>query len=132
MNTNFTENRDVKNFLNRIERRSDRRLGHSLQVVLPGHKAMTRDVSPSGAYLEVITECRKHFSVGKMVQLEITASIDKNWFSSKTIKLTGSGEVVRVDEIENLGIVGTSKKVGVALHFIGKLKIINDNYLYDM
>ncbi len=134
MNKNFTENRGVMNFYNRIERRADRRLDHSLPIVLPGHKAMTKNISPCGAYIEMTTECHGLFSIGKIVQVEITAMVSQNWFPSKSIKLMGSGEVVRIDETKNLGVVGgtSKKKMGLAIHFIGKLQLMNDNFLYDI
>jgi hypothetical protein len=66
--------------------------------------------------------------MGRIINVEVLATIKKQWFLSNIVKLTGRGEVVRVDELNSFGNdrERCMKKFGIAMYFVDKLKLINE------
>ncbi len=104
---------------NRIERRVGKRLELSLPMTLFGQKVKSKNISPGGVYFEVITNDIEKYSPGKTSTIEIIVSTSTALFPQETVKLTGTGMIIRVDEIES---INQDKKLGVALKFIKKLE----------
>ncbi len=104
---------------NRIERRVGKRLELSLPMTLPGQKVKSKNIGPSGVYFEVITNDIEKYSPGKTSTIEIIVSTSTPMLPKRTVKLTGTGMIIRVDEIE---IINQDRKLGVALKFIKKLE----------
>ena len=104
---------------NRIERRVGKRLELSLPMTLLGQKVKSENISPGGVYFEVITNDIEKYSPGKTSTIEIIVSTSTPMLPKKTVKLTGTGMIIRVDEIE---IINQDRKLGVALKFIKKLE----------
>ncbi len=104
---------------NRIERRVGKRLEYSLPMTLLGQKVESKNISPGGVYFEVITNYIEKYSSGKTSTIEIIASTSTPTLPQKTVKLTGTGMIIRVGEIE---IINQDRKLGVALKFIKDLE----------
>ncbi len=107
----------------RIENRSYARLELSLPLKLLNHKAKTRNISPGGAYFEVVTDNIGLFSPGEMIKFEILAKTSTLRLPSGMIRLAGNGIIVRNEEISNDRY---GKKLGVALVFTEKLELLFD------
>jgi hypothetical protein len=101
------------------DRRVDRRLEQSLPIALLNHKVNLENISPSGVYFEVATDDIEPFSVGRTVEFEILAKTHTPVSSSRTIRFTGSGKIIRNKKIGNNPY---DKKFGIALTFSEKLK----------
>ncbi len=104
----------------RDERRVDKRLEHHLQITLLDHKVNLENISPGGFYFELVTDDIELFSLGRTVEFEILAKTCTPVNPSGTIRLKGSGKVIRNNKIGN-------KKYGIALTFSEKLEILFDN-----
>ncbi len=104
----------------RTERRGDKRLERPLQITLLDHKVNLENISPEGVYFEVVTDNIELFSLGRTVEFEILAKTYTPVSPSGTIRLKGSGEIIRNNKIGN-------KKYGIALRFNEKLEILFDN-----
>lgn len=104
---------------NRIERRVGKRLELSLPMTLLGQKVKSKNIGPCGVYFEVITNDIEKYSPGKTSTIEIIVSTSTPMLPKKTVKLTGTGRIIRVDEIE---IINQDRKLGVALKFIKNLE----------
>ncbi len=105
---------------NWIERRVGKRLELSLPMTLLGQKVKSKNISSGGVYFEVITSYIEKYSSGKTSTIEIIVSTSTAPFPQKTVKLTGTGMITRVDEIE---IINQERKLGMALKFIKNLEI---------
>ena len=103
----------------RIERRVDRRLEHSLPIALLDRKVKSENISPGGVYFEVAADNIEPFALGRTVEFEILAETYTPVSPGKTFKLTGSGKIIRNNEIGNNQC---DKKFGIALTFSDKLK----------
>jgi hypothetical protein len=108
----------------RTERRVDKRLERHLQITLLDHKVNLENVSPGGVYFEVVTDNIELFSLGRTVEFEILAKTCTPVNSSGTIRLKGSGKIIRNNKIGNKQY---DKKYGIALTFSEKLEILFDN-----
>ncbi len=108
----------------RTERRVDKRLEHPLQITLLDHKVNSGNISPGGVYFEVVTDNIELFSLGRTVEFEILAKTCTPVNSSGTIRLKGSGKIIRNNKIGNKQY---DKKYGIALTFSEKLEILFDN-----
>jgi hypothetical protein len=108
----------------RTERRSDKRLERPLQITLLDHKVNSGNISPGGVYFEVVTDNIELFSLGRTVEFEILAKTCTPVSSSGTIRLKGSGKIIRNNKIGNKQY---DKKYGIALTFSEKLEILFDN-----
>ncbi|MHC4453109.1 MAG: hypothetical protein ACYSWS_00250 [Planctomycetota bacterium] len=103
----------------RIERRVYRRLEHSLPITLLDHKVKSENISPGGVYFEVAADSIEPFCLGRTVELEILAETYTPVSPDRTIRLKGSGKIIRNNEIGNNPC---NKKFGIALTFNEKLK----------
>ncbi len=104
---------------NRIERRVGKRLELSLPMTLLGQKVKSENISPGGVYFKVITNDIEKYFPGKTSTIEIIVSTSTPTLPQKTVKLTGTGMIIRVDEIES---INQDRKLGVTLKFIKKLE----------
>ena len=105
---------------NRIERRVGKRLELSLPMTLLGQKVKSENIGPGGVYVEVITNGIEKYSPGETSTIEIIISTSSMpMLPKKTVKLTGTGMIIRVDEIET---INQDRKLCVALKFIKKLE----------
>ena len=114
----------MSDFFKGTERRVDKRLEHPLQITLLDHKVNTGNISPGGVYFEVVTDNIELFSLGKNVEFEMLTKSFIPVSPSKTIRLTGSGKIIRNNKIGNKQY---GKKYGIALTFSEKLEILLDN-----
>ena len=104
----------------KTERRGDKRLEHPLQITLLDHKVNLENISPGGVYFEVVMDDIELFSLGRTVEFEILAKTYTPVSPSGTIRLKGSGKIIRNNKTGN-------KKYGIALTFSEKLEILFDN-----
>ncbi len=113
-----------------IERRSDKRLELSLPIKLLGHEGKSKNISSSGVYLEMETDVVELFSAGKKITLEITANIYTPWLPSKTVRFTGKGVILRANTVEGTenDSEKRTKRLGIALNFIERLKVMYKDY----
>ncbi|MFQ5688135.1 MAG: hypothetical protein ACE5GV_15915 [Candidatus Scalindua sp.] len=102
------------------DRRVDKRLDLSLQIISNGHKGETVNISSTGVYFEVITNDINAFVLGTMIPIQIKASATTPGFKSRDINLKGSGSVVRND-IKN--VISQGNRLGVAMKFEDKLEL---------
>ncbi len=105
---------------NRTEKRVGKRLELSLPMTLLGQKVKSKNISPGGVYFEVAADNIEEYSPGETTMIKIVTSVSTLGLPSKTVELTGTGMIIRVDEIE---IINQDRKLGVALKFIKKLEI---------
>ncbi|MDR4503862.1 MAG: hypothetical protein MRK01_03600 [Candidatus Scalindua sp.] len=103
------------------EKRHYRRLGLSLPIMLLNKKIESTNISSTGVYFEVTMENREQFQLGKRIDFEILAKTSSPMLPSRTIRLGGSGEVIRSVIVEDSQ---KKKKYGVALKFNKKLEIL--------
>ncbi|GJQ60838.1 MAG: hypothetical protein D8M57_08265 [Candidatus Scalindua sp. AMX11] len=107
-----------------LERRLQGRLELSLFILLPNQKVKSKNISSAGVYFEIVTEYSKGFCLGKSVTFEIVAETTSTMFPLRTIRLSGSGKVIRKTPIGS----SLHKKVwGVAVRFDERLEIIYDS-----
>ncbi len=113
-----------------IERRSDKRLDLALPIKLLGHKANSNNISPSGVYLEVATDVVELFAPGKKFTIEVAANIYTPWLPSKTVRFTGKGVILRADTGDGTehDSEKRTKRLGIALNFIERLKVMYKDY----
>ncbi len=104
------------------DKRANRRLGLALQIMFPGQKGETINISATGVYFEVITNDMEAFSPGTTIPIQIKASTTQA-SEPRDINLKGNGTVVRND-IKN--VTNHGNKLGVALEFKEKLNIFVD------
>ena len=104
---------------NRVERRVGNRLELSLPITLLGQKVISENISSGGVYVELTKNSIEKCSPGKTSTIEIIASASIPKLPKKTVKLTGTGMIIRVDEIET---INQDRKLCVALKFIKKLE----------
>ncbi len=121
-NTVTISKKPVANHLKRIERRTEKRIELSLPMTLLGQKVKSENTSPGGVYFEVITNDIEKYFPGKTSAIEIIVSTSTLTLPKKLVKLTGTGMIIRVDEIE---IINQDRKLGVALKFIKNLEIFS-------
>ncbi len=107
------------------EDRASERLDMALQIVLPGQKGETINISATGVYFEVITNDMEAFSPGTTIPIQINASATTPGFEPRDIKLKGNGSVVRNDIKD---VTGHGNRLGVALEFKDKLDIQMDQF----
>ncbi len=110
----------MSGLLEKDERRGDKRLERPLQITLLDHKVNSGNISPGGVYFEVVTDNIELFSLGRTVEFEILAKTYTPVSPSGTIRLKGSGKIIRNNKTGN-------EKYGIALTFSEKLEIIFDN-----
>ncbi len=110
----------VPYFSKGIERRVDKRLELSLPITLLDHRVRSQNISSGGVYFVVTSDDIEAYSPGKTSPVEVVTSVFTPGLPSKSIKLTGSGIIVRVDKID---INHNGKKFGVALKFSERLKV---------
>ncbi|MDR4497599.1 MAG: hypothetical protein MRK02_06710 [Candidatus Scalindua sp.] len=103
------------------EKRHYRRLCLSLPIMVLNRKVESKNISSTGVYFEVLPENIKLFQVGTRVEFEILAKTSSPMLPERTIRLGGSGEVIR-NEI--VGSCPEERKCGVALKFNKKLEIL--------
>ncbi len=103
------------------EKRHYRRLRLSLPIMLFNKKVESKNISSTGVYFEVSIENREQFELGKRVNFEILAKTSSPMLPSRTIRLGGSGEVIRNVIVESSQ---ETKRYGVALKFYKKLEIL--------
>jgi hypothetical protein len=103
------------------ERRVDKRLELSLPITLLDHRVRSSNISSGGLYFIVTSEDIEAYSPGRTSPVEVVTSVSTPGLPSKSIKLTGSGIIIRVDKIDINHNNG--KKFGVALKFSERLKI---------
>ncbi len=108
---------------NDSNKRVSERLDLALQIMLPGQKGETINVSATGVYFEVITNDIEAFSPGTIIPIQINASATTPGFESRDIKLKGNGSVVRNDIKD---VTGHGNRLGVALEFKDKLDLLMD------
>ena len=102
-------------------KRATERLDLALQIMLPGQKGETINVSATGVYFEVITSDIETFSPGTIIPIQINASTITPGSGSRDIKLKGNGSVVRNDIKD---VTGRGNRLGVALEFKDKLDLL--------
>ncbi len=111
------------------ERRANKRLELALVIKLLDHEAMSRNISPDGAYLEVSTHNVAKFSAGKMIEIEVATLVSEIGLPGRLVRLYTKGDIVRTDIISNNE---HEKKLGVALKFNEKLKLkLDESHIND-
>ena len=105
------------------DKRNNERIDLSFLISLPGKDGMTKNISASGVYFEVITNDIEAFAPGTMIPIQITATTTTPGFEERKINLKGEGCVIR-NSIEDVTSHGS--RVGVALEFKDKLNILPD------
>jgi hypothetical protein len=105
------------------DKRNNERIGLSFLITLPGQNGMTKNISASGVYFEVITNDVEAFAIGTIIPIQITATTTTPGFEERTIKLKGEGCVIR-NSIED--VTSHGNRMGVALEFKDKLNILPD------
>ncbi len=109
------------------ERRANKRLELALVIKLLDHEAMSRNISPDGAYLEVSTHNVDKFSAGKMIEIEVATIVSQIGLPERTVRLYTKGDIVRTDIINNNE---HKTKLGVALKFNEGLKLkFNESHI---
>ncbi len=103
------------------DKRKNERIDLSFLISLPGQNGMTKNISASGVYFEVITNDIEAFTPGTIIPIQITATTTTPGFEERKIKLSGEGCVIR-NSIED--VTSHGNKVGVALEFKDKLNIL--------
>jgi hypothetical protein len=103
------------------DKRKNERIDLSFLISLPGQNGMTKNISASGVYFEVITNDIEAFAPGTIIPIQITATTTTPGFEERKIKLSGEGCVIR-NSIED--VTSHGNKVGVALEFKDKLNIL--------
>ncbi len=119
MSSVFQGRKTVLHNSNRIERRVGKRLELSLPITLLGQKVISENISSGGVYVELTKNSIEKYSPGKTSTIEIIVSTSTPTLPQKTVKLTGTGMIIRMDEIE---IINQDRKLGVALKFIKNLE----------
>ncbi len=105
---------------NRSERRVGKRLELSLPITLLGQKVISENISSGGVYVELTKNSIEKCSPGKSATIEIIVSTSTiPMLPKKTVKLTGTGMIIRVDETEN---INQDRILCLALKFIKKLE----------
>ncbi|MFQ5963223.1 MAG: PilZ domain-containing protein [Candidatus Scalinduaceae bacterium] len=110
-----------------IERRADIRLELSLPITLfvdNKIKTVSKNISARGVYFEVETDVMKPPSPGETIMIEIVANVNITGLPDKMVMLSGSGVVVRTNEIEIAEDDKKEKKLCVALRFVENLEIV--------
>jgi hypothetical protein len=102
-------------------KRATERLDLALQIMLPGQKGETINVSATGVYFEVITSDIETFSPGTIIPIQISASTTTPGSEPRDIKLKGNGSVIRNDIKD---VTGRGNRLGVALEFKDKLDLL--------
>ncbi len=107
-----------------FDRRLQRRLDLSLLILLPNHKVESKNISSAGVYFEMVTtDDSKGFYHGKSVSFEIVAETTSSMLPMRTIRLSGSGKIVRKTLLSS----SLHKKIwGIAVRFDEKLEIVYD------
>ncbi len=105
------------------DKRKNERIDLSFLITLPGRNGMTKNISASGVYFEVITNDIEAFTPGTVIPIQITATTTTPGFEERRINLKGKGCVIR-NIIEDTTSHGN--RVGVALEFKDKLNILPD------
>ncbi len=105
------------------DKRKNERIDLSFLISLPGQNGMTKNISASGVYFEVITDNIEAFAPGITIPLQITATTTTPGFEERKINLKGDGCVIR-NSIED--VTSHGNRVGVALEFKDKLTILPD------
>ncbi|MDR4504685.1 MAG: hypothetical protein MRK01_07835 [Candidatus Scalindua sp.] len=114
----------MDNFSRAEERRADQRRKQAVQIRLNDHQIRSKNICSGGVYFEVIKEDIKKFSIGKTFALEITISSTESDLPNKTVRLTGSGVIIRTDiNADEREVNGYGTKYGVALKFKKKLRV---------
>lgn len=103
------------------EKRRNRRLEISLPILLGNNKIKSKNISSTGVYFETSMENRGQFHLGKRVDFEILAKTSSAMLPSRTIRLGGSGEVIRGVIVESSP---GEKRYGVAVQFNKRLEIL--------
>jgi len=103
------------------DKRKNARIDLSFAISLPGQNGMTKNISASGVYFEVITDDIEAFAPGTIIPIQITAITTTPGFEERKIQLSGEGCVIR-NSIEDAASHGN--KVGVALEFKDRLNIL--------
>jgi hypothetical protein len=103
------------------EKRYYRRLRLSLPIMLFNKKVESMNISSTGVYFEVLMKNREQFQLGEKVDFEILAKTSSPMLPSRTIRLGGSGEVIRNVVVESSP---EEQRCGVALKFYKKLEIL--------
>ncbi len=106
-----------------IEKRLYRRLILSLPIKLLNQKVESKNISSTGVYFEVITDDIDQFQIGKSLGFELLAKTSSPMLPSRTIRLSGSGKIIRNDVLSSSQ---HKKKLGIALRFNKKLEILLD------
>ena len=104
-------------------KRVSERLDLALQIMLPGQKGETINISATGVYFEVITNDIEAFSPGTIIPIQINASATTPGFEPRDIKLKGDGYIVRNDIKD---VTSRGDRLGVAMEFRGKLDLQMD------
>jgi hypothetical protein len=124
------KNKTMSALFKGIERRSDKRLELLLPIKLLGHEGKSKNISSSGVYLEVETDVAEQFSPGKKITIEVAANIYTPWLPSKTVRFTGKGVILRANTVEGTehDSEKRTKRLGIALNFIERLKVMYKDY----
>jgi hypothetical protein len=106
-----------------IERRLQKRLELSLLVLLPNQKVKSKNISSVGVYFEMVTDYNRAYYLGKSVKFEIVAETTSTMLPLRTIRLAGSGKIIRKTLISS----SLHEKVwGIAVRFDERLEIVYD------
>ena len=105
------------------DKRKNERIDLSFLISLPDQNGMTKNISASGVYFEVITNDIEAFTPGTIIPIQITATTTTPGFEERRINLKGEGCVIR-NSIED--VTSHGNRVGVALEFKDKLNILPD------
>ncbi|MDR4498819.1 MAG: hypothetical protein MRK02_13005 [Candidatus Scalindua sp.] len=92
-----------------------------LPILILNLKVESKNISSTGVYFETTIDNSPLFQPGKKVNLKIVANTSLSMLPSKTVKLTGNGEIIRNTILSDSH---HAKKLGIALRFEKKLEIL--------
>ncbi len=115
MNINCTMDEKKK-----LDRRADRRFDLPLLLSLYDRDVETKNISATGVYFEVITDCIDTFTLGSKISFLITADTTTQGLGTIKISYYGNGIIVR-SNIKS--ITSDGNQMGVGVEFVEKLNI---------
>ncbi|MCP4269659.1 MAG: PilZ domain-containing protein [Candidatus Brocadiaceae bacterium] len=104
----------------KLDRRAGRRFDLQLLLSLYDRDVETKNISATGVYFEVVTDCINTFTPGSRVSFLLT--VDTTTQGSGTIRINyyGNGIIVR-NNIRN--VTSDGNQMGVGVEFVDKLNI---------
>ncbi len=112
-----------KNELNKgVERRANKRLNLSLRLSICDIDAETKNISSTGVYFEVISDCVDIFSLGRKILFQVAADTTTNGLVKMRINFCGNGIIIRSSMIKS---IEDRYLLGIAVEFVRKLDVLD-------